>query len=88
MPRKPSDILDTSAKIRAVLDDMRSESGSESEKSESTETDSEYEPSQVDGLLWDSEMEEDLHMYPNLTTSTAEDTHPDNNDEDIYEDTT
>ena len=49
-----------------------SESNSDNNSGNSTEPDSEYKPSQVDAQLWDSEREEVLHMYPNLTTSTAE----------------
>ena len=86
MPRNPKDILDTSAKIRAVLEEAPSdnEDNVDNGSLSSTEEDSEYEPNDQDAHLWDEEKEEDYAMYPNLTTSTTQDTQLDEEDEDHY----
>ena len=78
------DLLDTSDKIRAALEDSSSGNGEGRWVLSSTEEDSEYEPNQQDANLWDEEKREEHALYPNLTTSAAEeDTQPDD-DEDQY----
>ena len=76
MPRKPSNILDTSAKIRAVLDDVSDRSGSESVVSDisvdSDSLDENYEPSGLDQEMFREEMVEDSELYPDLSSQSSD----------------
>lgn len=80
MPRKPRDILDTSAKVRRVLNELE---GSENGESDSEITDdysedtdslaSDYLPSEDERAMEDSELEETEALYPGFTQTSTED---------------